>query len=269
MKLNKLILLLALAVALLIGTQAALAQEEEPSGVDLEIYALGDGMKEKGEDYAYDVGYHLHDLKADAVAEAGAFVARRPDGTTVGGYGVTVGGNARYTAAEGFAQGTVGYDDFNLHGNGTIAAGEMKAGADFTAGVVDGNLRVVVEGGGELNAFSACGSAGVNIDGVNVNVNGGVKVGLGAKAYAGYQDGVFKADVMVAAGLGLEIGFEVDVGAIEEKMEEAVVDMAKETVKNMAETVKTIETVKAVGEVTQNVITEVFKRGWDFITGWF
>ena len=85
----------------------------------------------------------------------------------------------------------------------------------------------------------------------------------------GYQDGKFSANLDVTAGLGFEVGFEVDVAAIEEKMEEAAMDMAKDTIETAAEAIKTYETVKAVGEVTQNVITEVFKRGWDCITGWF
>ena len=269
MKMKKLILLLVLALVLLIGVQAALAEEDaQPKGIP-EIYALGDGVSDKGEDYAYDAGYHVHDLSGDAFAEAGAFVVQRPDGNTVGGYGVTVGLDARYAAGEVYADGTVGYEDFNLHGSGTIAAGEVKAKADFTAGIVNGQPTMVVEGGAELNAFSVGGSAGVSIDGVDVNVYGGLKVGLGAKARMGYQDGKFSANLDVTAGLGFEVGFEVDVAAIEEKMEEAAMDMAEETVKNMAETVKTIETVKAVSEVTQNVVTEVFKTGWKCITSWF
>lgn len=268
MKMKKLILLLVPVLVLLIGVQAALAEETQPAGIP-EICALGGGTSEKGEDYAYDVGYHLHDLSGDAFAEAGAFVMQRPDGNTVGGYGVTAGMGVRYTAAEGYADGTVGYEDYNLHGSGTVAAGEAKAKADFTAGMVNGQPTMVVEGGAELNAFSVSGSAGVTIDGVDVNVYGGLKVGLGAKAKLGYQEGKFSANLDVTAGLGFEVGFEVDVAAIEEKMEESAMDMAKDTVKTAAQIVKTYETAKAVRNATENLITDALKSGWNFFKGLF
>lgn len=273
MKFRKLIMLLVVALALFIGAQAALAEEtEEASGVDLEVYALGGSVGEKGEDYSYDAGGHLHDLSANAIAEAGAFVVRKPDGDVVGGYGVTVGAGARYTAAEAYANGTVGYEDYNLHGAGTVSAGEAKAKADFTAGVVNGNLRVVAEGGAELNAFSAGGSAGVTIDGVDVNVYGGVKVGIGARGSVGYQDGKFKVDANLAVGLGFEVGFEVDVGAIEEKMEEAAVDAAKECVKNtvdaVATTIEVCQTCKAVVGAVEKTVGAAFDTVVNLIKFW-
>ena len=269
MKMKKLIPLFVLILTLLIGVQAALAEEDaQPKGIP-EIYALGDGVSDKGEDYAYNAGYHLNDLSGDAFAEAGAFVVRRPDGNTVGGYGVTAGLGARYAAAEGYADGTVGNDDFNFHGSATVAAGEIKAKADFTAGMVNGQPTLVMEGGAEMNAFSVGGSAGVTIDGVDVNVYGGFKVGLGAKGRVGYQDGKFSANLDVTAGLGFEVGFEVDVAAIEDKMEEAAMDMAQDTVETAVGAIKTYETVKAAGEATQTLIVEVFKCGWNCITSWF
>lgn len=47
--------------------------------------------------------------------------------------------------------------------------------------------------------------------GTDIGVSGAVKVGIGAHAEVGYTDGKFKVDVGAALGVGVDIGFEVDI----------------------------------------------------------
>ena len=42
-------------------------------------------------------------------------------------------------------------------------------------------------------------------------MNGGVNIGVGAHANVGIKEGKFKVDVGASIGLGVNIGFEVDV----------------------------------------------------------
>ncbi|MBR0208935.1 MAG: hypothetical protein IJQ43_08560 [Oscillospiraceae bacterium] len=109
------------------------------------------------------------------------------------------------------AEGRIGLGENNnmlgVYGNGEVevASAEAKAKLAINRNEVHGELSA------EANLVKAEGSAGVSVLGTDIGVNGAVKVGVGAHAEIGYTDGKFKVDVGAAIGVGVDLGFEVDV----------------------------------------------------------
>lgn len=64
----------------------------------------------------------------------------------------------------------------------------------------------------EADLVKVSGSGGLAVLGTDIGVSGSLKVGVGAHAKVGYTDGKVKVDIGAAVGVGLDLGFEVDVG---------------------------------------------------------
>jgi hypothetical protein len=109
------------------------------------------------------------------------------------------------------ASGRIGLgEDNNMLG--VYGTGEVKAASAEAKAKVSINSKQVYAGASaEADLVKAEGSAGVSVLGTDVGVNAGVKIGVGAHAEVGYTDGKFKVDVGAAVGLGVDLGFEVDV----------------------------------------------------------
>lgn len=125
---------------------------------------------------------------------------------------------ASVSAIEISAEGRVGNDDIGVYANGETKALSASAGADgkFTLFNKDGKLDVQANVGvsAEANLVEASGSAGVEVLGADIGVSGSVKIGVGAHADVGYVDGHLKVDVGAALGVGVSVGFDIDVGGL-------------------------------------------------------
>lgn len=116
------------------------------------------------------------------------------------------------------ANGTLGTDDIGVYGKGSadVLEAEAEASAKFTVFDEKGKLDIQagISASAEANLVEASGSAGVTVLGADVGVSGSVKVGIGAHADIGYVDGHLKVDVGAALGVGVSVGFDIDVGGL-------------------------------------------------------
>ena len=202
--------LLALVMLLAIAT-VSLAD-----GVGFSAYENQGGEVE--EDYAYTGKVDVGKVDANGHCGAGETMFILPDGSTATGNGVTLSGGAKYETVEVSGQLRAGTEDYNMHAGGSAALMTAGVSGGANAGVSsDGKLQVSAHAGCEANVAEASGKVGSTIGGVEVNVSGSVKVGIGAKASVGYSNGKLKCEVGAALGVGGSFGFEVDVGALATK----------------------------------------------------
>lgn len=126
---------------------------------------------------------------------------------------------ASVTAFEaGWDQQFIGNENLGLNGDVGFTAGKAEATASGTAQIFgeDGKLdfQLGAEAKAEAIAAELEGSVGANLLGGEVGVKGGVNVGIGAHAEAGYTDGVLKLDAGVSVGVGVSLGVEIDIGGM-------------------------------------------------------
>ena len=97
-----------------------------------------------------------------------------------------------------------------VYAKGKIGAGYYK-GADGKM-----HLDAGIQGSIGADLCSATGTADVTVLGVNASVTGTVKIGIGAQANLGFEDGKLNVHLGVAFGVGVELGFSLDLsGAVE------------------------------------------------------
>lgn len=175
-------------------------------------------------------------------ANAQAYVGRYGAGASVG-VGVS--------ALSGHAEGKIGSEYNNVHIKGNVAVLEGKASADINVGLrdKDGNINPSLYGGvsAEANIVSAKGTVGGTIGGTELNVTGGVTVGVGGHADFGLKDGKLSVDVGASLGLGLSVKFDVDAS----KTVEYVVNNTEEIVDTVNKVADT--TYKAASKVMDNI----------------
>ena len=170
------------------------------------------------EDYAYTGKVDVGKADADGHCGAGETLFFLPDGSTVTGNGVTLSGGAKYETVEVSGQLRAGTEEYNMHAGGNAALMTAGVSGGANAGISnEGKLQVSAYAGCEANLAEASGKVGSTLGGVEVNVSGSVKVGIGAKASVGYSNGKLKCEIGAALGVGGSFGFEVDVGAIAKK----------------------------------------------------
>lgn len=215
------------------------------------------GVHKNDAESGRDVDLNLLHVHAGASAGAGGFIVVDTEGKVHDGYGVHAGCDAEIAALELEGNARLGSLKNNIHGGTSVAAGEAKAAADFTVGEVDGKVVVGINGNAELDAVEAKLSGGFTVDGVEVNGHVGGKLGIGAKLRLGYKDGKFGCDIGAALGVGIEFGFEVDVGAIADKVENAATEMAEKLIKS--DITKTV--VKTAAKVA-GTVTNFFSKLW-------
>ncbi len=175
------------------------------------LEASGEG-KAKYAQGSYDA--KLATAEAHASAQGGFYVYEKDaNGNTKRMFspGVSAEAGASVALLSASAEGRVGLGEDNnmlgVYGSGEVEAlsAEAKAKVALNRKEIHGELSA------EANLVKAEGSAGVSVLGTDIGVNGSVKVGVGAHAEIGYTDGKFKVDVGAALGVGVDVGFEVDV----------------------------------------------------------
>ncbi len=207
---RKFLLGLLLVLVLAIFTCTAMADSVGAQVIGAEISEEGDGYK-----YSYGVG--AGDLEAEYHANAGEYVIRKPNGEVIGGYGVNAGVSATGKVAEIEGSCTAGDKEYNMHASGNAGVGVARGTAEMNVGMVNGDFNAVIRASGELNAAEISGTAGATIGGVDVNVSGGLKVGIGGNASVGYQNGKLDVSFGASLGVGFNVGVSVDVKALAEK----------------------------------------------------
>ncbi len=152
--------------------------------------------------------------EAHAEASAGLYVYEtNPDGTIKKTLSPSVSAEvgASCSAVSVDAEGRIGLgEDNNMLGvYGKVEAEALSAEAK---GKVKLNSKEIYAGASaEANLLKAEASGGVSILGTDIGVSGSVKVGIGAHAEVGFVDGKFKLDIGAAFGVGVDVGFELDV----------------------------------------------------------
>lgn len=224
------VLLLALPIA------DALAWHEEGAYKQAETH-------ENEEYYGYKAEADLFHADASGSARFGATVMRTQDGKEVAGYGMNVGADAKVQTGQVAGNVRAGTEDYNTHASGNAAVGTANATANVNVGMYNGNFVAKGTLGAEANLAEAQVKGGVTVGGVDMNAGVGVKVGIGLKAQAGYAEGHFKAELTAAAGIGLSVNVDINVGALYDKAKEGANWVAKNAGK-LAETAK--HTVKGL-----------------------
>lgn len=192
--------------------RAKLGGIEASTGISASIL---DGTLSGENDFAKgSISAKIGNASADASIGAGFYVY--DNGIKAPSVDAHVG--ASVSAIEISAEGRVGNDDIGVYANGETKALSASAGADgkFTLFNKDGKLDVQANVGvsAEANLVEASGSAGVEVLGADIGVSGSVKIGVGAHADVGYVDGHLKVDVGAALGVGVSVGFDIDVGGL-------------------------------------------------------
>ena len=159
-------------------------------------------------------GYKVATAEAHAGVTAGMYVYEKDkDGnvTRIFSPGVSAAAGASVALATASASGRVGLGE-NNNMLGIYGEGEVKAvTAEAKAEIAVNRKEIHASASAEADLVKAEGSAGVTVLGTDVGVKGAVKVGVGAHADIGYTDGKFKVDVGAAVGVGVDLGFEIDV----------------------------------------------------------
>lgn len=129
---------------------------------------------------------------------------------------------ASYSALSVSADGRLGLgeqnDTLGVYGEGSIdvqkVSVEAKAGLSLFSenGRIDPNVYLGLSS--EELLFEAKGTVGLSVLGMDAGITGGVNFGVGAHAKAGFEDGKFMLDVGASLGVGVNLGFEVDVGGM-------------------------------------------------------
>ncbi|HHU71351.1 MAG TPA: hypothetical protein GXZ21_04855 [Clostridiales bacterium] len=180
---------------------------------------------------------------------SGGLYAMDKDGKTYLSPGVSAKAKASVSAFEGELEGQIGSDMLGVYGKGDVKVLAAEATAGVGLGIVNGKLEATANLGAEAVLFEAEAEVGANILGGEVGVSGSVKFGVGATADFGYSDGKIKCELGASLGLGVEIGFEADIGG----MVDTVTDVAG----------KAVNAVQKGAEATFDYIS----KGWSNLFG--
>lgn len=144
---------------------------------------------------------------------------------------------ASYTLFNAQAQGQLGNDMFNVHGNAGVDVGKASAEANFGIGYRDenGKFDPHLNAGVSAEAVGAevHGTAGGTVAGTKVEVTGKAGFGIGVHGNVGYNDGKLTVDAGAYVGPGASVSFTVDAsGTIQ-----AVKDGAESVLNNVNSTI--------------------------------
>lgn len=128
--------------------------------------------------------------------------------------GVSAEAGVSYSAFTVSADGQIGSDYLNAHGDVKVEAGQAEAKVKAELGYVNGSVRAKVDASAEVNVAKVEGKVGVNVAGAEVNVGASATVGIGAHAKVGYTDGKVSFDIGAAVGVGFSVNVEVDVSGV-------------------------------------------------------
>lgn len=156
-------------------------------------------------------GDHAGDKEGPGYAEYEVLGLDYDAGAKINEDGLVAEAGFEVHALQGSAEGKLGSEENNVHGGVTGSLGGGRAGAGVSAGLDEnGNLKVGAEVGAEAIGAEVGVEGGVTVGGVEANVGAKGKVGVGAKAKAGIEDGKFKLELELVVGLGGEIDIEID-----------------------------------------------------------
>ncbi|MEE8815580.1 MAG: hypothetical protein SOH60_03805 [Lachnospiraceae bacterium] len=147
---------------------------------------------------------------------------------------------ASYTLFNAQAQGQLGNDMFNVHGNAGVDVGKASAEANLGIGYRDenGKFDPHLNAGVSAEAVAAevHGTAGGTVAGTKVEVTGKAGFGIGVHGNVGYNDGKLTVDVGAYVGPGGSVSFTVDAsGTIN-----AVKDHAESMLNNVNSTISNV-----------------------------
>lgn len=191
------------------GTIAEVKREAKIEGSVIDAKASGSAKYAQGEISAKVVTGEAH-----ASANAGLYVFEKgPDGEVKRVLSPAVKAEVGTSGAiiDVAASGRVGLGEDNnmlgAYGKGEVKLGSAEAKAKASLSTKEAYFGASAE----ADLVKAEGTAGVSVLGTDIGVSGAAKFGIGAHAEVGCTDGKFKADVGLAVGLGVDIGFEVDI----------------------------------------------------------
>lgn len=167
--------------------------------------------------FSADGSVSIGTAEAEAKASANLYKTDK-DGNLVFAPGVSAEIGASVCAISGAAAVGIGNSMLGVNASGNAEAISAGASASGKVEIIDKNgkfnptAKVGLEA--EANLFKAEGKVSGSVLGVDAAVTGGVTIGVGAHADIGFQDGIFKFDVGASLGVGVSIGFEVNVGEL-------------------------------------------------------
>lgn len=156
-------------------------------------------------------GDHAGDKEGPGYAEYEVLGLDYDAGAKINEDGLVVEAGFEVHALQGTAEGKLGSEENNVHGGVTGSLGGGRAGAGISAGLDEkGNVKVGAEVGAEAIGAEVGVEGGVTVGGIEANVGAKGKVGVGAKAKAGFEDGKLKLELELVVGLGGEVDVEID-----------------------------------------------------------
>lgn len=140
-------------------------------------------------------------------------------------------GNGQEGIAKLGADGNVSADIGKVYANGMVSAGLYKDKDGITR--LDAGVKIAA--GADLCSATAKGN--VDLGPVSVGGQATVKVGIGAQANVGFEDGVFNLHLGIALGVGVELGVSVDLSRGTQFVIDSVDSLIPEEVKTGAKAV--------------------------------
>lgn len=160
---------------------------------------------------SYDVS--VMEAEANASAYAGLF-SYTEDGERrfTPGFGAEAG--VGVTAFSASAEGSIGNEYFDLHGNTSVSVGKAEAKGSVNVGLFDANGNLNPQAGVRLSAeallFEASATGGAKIAGTDIEATGSVNFGVGAHADIGLKDGKLSVDIGASLGVGVSVKLDID-----------------------------------------------------------
>ena len=132
---------------------------------------------------------------------------------------------ASFTALNIAGDVAIGNEYLGVGANGEVTVGRIAGNASAEAGLFDEKGRfdpnASFHGNLEAVAVEAKGEVSGNIGGVEAKASGSVYVGAGAHANIEISGGKIKADLGVALGVGVSLGFEIDFSGVKNCIQDA------------------------------------------------
>lgn len=163
--------------------------------------------------------------------------------------GAKIGGSVSVLSGE--IKGKLGSDMIGISSKLGATVGKAEADAELKIGLLDEsgkfNPSAKVSAKAEAIAAELNAEVGATVLGTDFKVKGAVNYGVGAHAEAGIDNGKIVVDAGVSLGVGVKLGFEVDVSKTVETVTKAVEELPE-----------AIDTVKGAAVCAWNNVTSFF-----------
>lgn len=166
----------------------------------------------------YELEAQFGKLEAEAMLEA-AFFTYDEDGNRVFNPYVEAMASATAVLVSASASGLIGNEFANLYGNAHLEIAKAQAEVGLSGRIFDkaGNLDPSLDINGKLGAhlIEARGELGGNLLGGGFKATGSVGIGLGAHLDVKVSNDKLVFDIGAAVGLSVSVGFELDIGFLQ------------------------------------------------------